>query len=155
LNGKSLTILVTNFEKHTPEIQSALDRLSSLMDNTSLGSPRELSNALKVYYGKQAPEYFKNASAGLYRSFDEISASILPVLKIVVQGPGMIYQVNTLGGRIADADLEKASCFPNRACPFLAELQTYWNSPGKEKPLLESFHEIQSIFKQNGIASHY
>lgn len=99
--------------------------------------------------------YFKNSSSGLYKDFSEISSFIEEVLEIVTSTPGMIYQVNTLGGNIANPEFEKASCFPHRHKNYLSELQTYWETPGAEKKLLEHFTLVQNIFAKNNIRSQY
>jgi hypothetical protein len=155
LNGKTLTILVTNYEEHTPVIQKTLDLLASLAEKTTIGAPQDLPTALKRYYGIQSPLYFKNASAGLYRGFDQIKGFIGKVMEVVVGTPGLIYQINTLGGAIATAGTEESSCYAHRHLPFLSELQTYWDAPGKERLLLERFKDVQKIFRKNGIATQY
>lgn len=47
---------------------------------------------------------FKNASAGLYKSFNEIGPFIEEVLQKVIITPGMIYQVNTVSGAVQNAE---------------------------------------------------
>ena len=155
LNNKTLTILVTNYEAHSTALQDALDALSSLCDKTTMGNAIELQKALKVFYGIQTPIYFKNASAGLYKNFDEINDCIEDVLAKVIETPGLIYQVNTLGGRISADELESTSAYAHRALPFLSELQAYWEKPGTGTRLAETFEEIQGLIKQNGITAQY
>ena len=155
LNGKSLLILVTQFERHGKELQAVLDALGALTDKAMPGAPQDPARALKNFYGVKHPLYFKNASAGLYRGFAEIRGCIAEVLETVTRTPGLIYQVNTLGGKIADPGLAAGSCFPHRDRPFLSELQAYWETPGREAKLLESFRAIQRRFSRHGITAQY
>jgi Berberine and berberine like len=69
--------------------------------------------------------------------------------------PGMIYQVNTLGGNIINNENEAAAAFPHRAFPFFSELQSYWDIPAQSKRLLEKFTTIQNMFLANGITAQY
>lgn len=155
LNGKTLYILLTNIGKQTTAVKNVIAGLKAVTDKTTYNTPQPLAKALKVYYGKQAPLYFKNASAGLYRNFEEINPFIEKALDIVVSTPGMIYQVNTLGGNIQNAAFESGSSFPHRACPYFSELQTYWEMPSQEKRLLEKFEQVQQVFTGNGIKAQY
>jgi FAD/FMN-containing dehydrogenase len=155
LNHKTLTILITNYEEHTPEIQDLLDALTPLCDKTSFGTPLPLARALKTFYGIQTPIYFKNASAGLYKDFEQIRGCITEILEKVIQTNGLIYQVNTLGGKINDPQFESYSAYAHRALPFLSELQAYWENPAKQEPLMATFEEIQTVFRNNGINAQY
>lgn len=99
--------------------------------------------------------YFKNASAGLYKNFDEINAFVDKALDVVVSTPGMIYQVNTLGGNIQNTEFEKQSSFPHRLYSYFSELQAYWETPSQQKRLLERFELVQRVFTSNGIKAQY
>lgn len=155
LNGKSLTILITNHGTHTDDVQQVMDALSAVTDKATIGEPKALAGALTNYYGIQHPIYFKNASAGFYKSYDDIKGCITQVCDMVTSTPGMIYQVNTLGGNIASDDFEKASAYAHRAYPFLSELQTYWDQPPQSEKLLGAFRQVQDLFAANGIATQY
>lgn len=155
LNGKTLYILLTNVGKQTETVKHFIMQLKAITDKTAFGAPQPLTKALKAYYGRSNPMYFKNASAGLYKNFDEIGAFIDKALDVVVATPGMIYQVNTLGGNIQNAAFERSSSFPHRAYPYFSELQTYWELPSQEKRLLERFEQVQQIFSSNGIRAQY
>ncbi len=155
LNGKTLNILITNYEAHNASVQSALDELSAFTDSVTKGIPQELSRALKNFYGRPGPIYFKNASAGLYSSFSDVRNVITEVLDKVINSHGIIYHVNTLGGKISDPQFEAVSCFPHRSKSFLSELQTYYDSPAVGSKLVATFEEIQQLIKNNGITSQY
>jgi len=155
LNHKTLYILITNAGKHTPALQQVIDELKSVSDKNTNSIRQPLAAALKNYYGRKDPLYFKNASAGLYKSFAEISGCIDKALDLVITTPGMIYQVNTLGGKILSKDFEVASAFPHRDCLYFSELQTYWEQPSQEKKLLQQFQQVQEVFINHGITAQY
>jgi FAD binding domain-containing protein/berberine-like enzyme len=155
LNGRSLYILLTNCEKQNDDTQAIISQLSALTDKTISGKALPLEKAVKVFYGEKKPIYFKNASAGLYKNFADISGCIENVLQKVTSTPDMIYQVNTLGGKIDDADFAKASSYSHRGQNYLSELQTYWRQESQTDKMIKSFEEVQQIFHANGIKQQY
>ncbi|MBK7885030.1 MAG: FAD-binding oxidoreductase [Chitinophagaceae bacterium] len=155
LNGKTLYILLTSTEKNIAGIKFFIDGISALVDKTVVGKALPIATALKAYYGIQHPVYFKNASAGLYKKFEDIESYIADVMDIVTNTPGMIYQVNTLGGNIINNQFEKASAFPHRSYPYFSELQTYWDNEKQMPGLLNKFKDVQDIFIKNGINVQY
>ncbi|HMI77249.1 MAG TPA: FAD-binding oxidoreductase [Ferruginibacter sp.] len=155
LNGKTVYILLTNAGKHTPELQQVVNDLSALSDKTTKTKPQPIATALKVFYGRKEPLYFKNASAGLYKNFSEIKDYIDKVIDIVTTTPGMIYQVNTLGGNIQNSEFESGSAFPHRAFTYFSELQTYWDTEKQSERLLRRFQAVQDVFSANGIRTQY
>jgi len=155
LNHKTLYILITNAGKHTPQLQQVINELKSVSDKSTNSIRQPLASALKNYYGRQYPLYFKNASAGLYKDFSEISGCIEKAMELVVNTPGMIYQVNALGGKILNKEFETASSFPHRDYIYFSELQTYWEQPAQEKKLLQRFQQVQEVFINHGIKAQY
>ncbi|MFM6923931.1 MAG: FAD-dependent oxidoreductase [Ferruginibacter sp.] len=155
LNGKTIYILLTNAEHHSTGVQKIIDALSGLTERTTKTTAQKITTALKVFYGRREPLYFKNASAGLYKNFTEIEKCIDKVIDTVLATPGMIYQVNTLGGNIQKEEFEKVSSFPHRAFTYFSELQTYWDTPKQETKLLDKFQLVQTIFSENGIKAQY
>ena len=155
LNGKTAYILLTNIEKNTPGVEKAINMLTAVSAKTSKTTPQPLAKALKVFYGKTEPLYFKNASAGLYKNYAEIVSFIDKVIDTVTTTPGMIYQVNTLGGNIVNSQKETEAAFPHRGYPYFSELQTYWELPVQSKRLLEKFAAVQSLFSANGVTAQY
>ncbi|MGN6532567.1 MAG: FAD-binding oxidoreductase [Ginsengibacter sp.] len=155
LNGKSLYILLTNCEKQNSDTQKIISQLSSLVDKTITGKRTPLSQAIKICYGEKNPLYFKNASAGLYKNFDDIRNCIENVLQKVTSTQDMIYQVNTLGGKIDDVDFAKASSYSHRGENYLSELQTYWRQGSQTDKMIKAFEEVQQIFYGNGIKLQY
>lgn len=155
LNGKTVYILLTNADRHEPVVQEFIDTMSAISEKTTRTKPQPLAKALKVFYGIQHPVYFKNASAGLYRDYASIAPFIDKVIDKVLAAPGMIYQVNTLGGNIYQPEKEAASAFPHRAYGFFSELQTYWEMEKQAKGLMDRFEKVQQVFAENGIAAQY
>lgn len=155
LNGHTLNILVTDYAAHPVALQHLLDEFSQHTDELRSGGRVPLAKRLKGFYGSLAPVYFKNSSAGLYKNFDDISGCIGNVLEKVIHQPGMIYQVNTLGGQIANAGFEQASCYPHRACNYVSELQAYWQQPFGEERLTHVSRECLEILRNHGVKAQY
>ncbi|MGC4100896.1 FAD-binding oxidoreductase [Ferruginibacter sp.] len=155
LNGKTIYILLTNAGKHSAAVQKVINELSAVSGKNTKTKPQPLATALKVFYGQKEPLYFKNASAGLYKNFADIENYIDKVLDTVLATPGMIYQVNTLGGNIQNAAFESGAAFAHRAFPYFSELQTYWQTEKQSARLLKQFEQVQEIFTGNGIHAQY
>lgn len=155
LNGKTLTILITNFQNHSSEFESSFDTLKSLADDYSPTYNQNLATALKRYYGRKDPLYFKNASSGLYHGIQDIESILPEVFQKVTSKSGMIYQINTLGGAIQNSEFEGNSSYPHRKYSYLSELQSYWEKPSQESGFLEKFEEIQQVFHRHGIQAQY
>lgn len=154
-NGKTLNILLTDYENNIAKVQQFKNTLAPFVDKVTIGSPKPLAASLKNYYGVQHPIYFKNASAGLYKNYTDIQLFIKDVLQKVIDTPGMIYQVNTLGGNINQLSFKETSAYPHRAYPYLSELQTYWETEAQTKKYETAFEEVQSIFRNNNIRTQY
>ena len=155
LNGKLLNIMITNSAAHSQPVQHMIDTLTPLVDKVTIGKPRPLASVVKNYFGQKGPIYFKNASSGLYTGFEEIRPFIGEVIDKVNKTPGMIYQINTMGGRIDTPEAHKKSAFPHRSRHFVSELQTYWEAASQGERLILSFAEVQSIFHKNGVKAQY
>ncbi|WP_118975377.1 FAD-binding oxidoreductase [Taibaiella koreensis] len=154
LNGKTLTILITTY-KSIPGFDQLIAPLTVLADSTSPTLNADLPKAMKRYYGRKGPLYFKNASAGLYRGKADILQVKEALFGLVAGNPGIVFQVNTLGGKIADGTFEGTSCYPHRQLAYLGELQAYWELESKEAGLVKAFEDIQTLFRNGGIEAHY
>ncbi|MNU30761.1 putative FAD-linked oxidoreductase YvdP [compost metagenome] len=154
LNGSTLTVLATTYGSNS-QLEAAIKPIVVIADSVSRTMDQNLPLAMKRYYGRKGPILFKNASAGLYRNFDDIKQIATSIFNKVVQNKGLIYQINTLGGAINNTAMEHASCYPHRALPYLSELQAYWEQPAREAPLLKAFQEIQDIILDAGITAQY
>lgn len=58
-NGKTLNILLTDYENNANTVQQFKEILTVLVDKVTIGTPKTLATALKNYYGIQYPIYFK------------------------------------------------------------------------------------------------
>jgi len=155
LNGRTVTVLLAG---HGVDLQHAARPLAPLAASVAptLGTP--LPQAMRRYYGRPGPIDFKNASAGLYRGAQDLAPLQEALFEQVVAHPGLVFQVNTLGGRIADPAFEQASCYPHRHLPYLGELQAYWDGttqPQAGPRLMAAFESIQALFRAHGVTAHY
>ncbi|MFL5752004.1 MAG: FAD-binding oxidoreductase [Bacteroidia bacterium] len=155
LNGKTVFILLTNFGEETEEVKKIITELSGITEKVSLGKPQELHSAVQNFYGIQTPLYAKNSSVGLYKDFEDIRNFIVPTLEKISSTSGMLLSIGTLGGKISDPELEKASAFPHRAYPYLSELQTYWKKEEQGEKMIAAYQEVRDIFQDNGISREY
>lgn len=154
LNGKTLTVLITTYKSY-PDFEQRIATITALADTVSPTLNADLPRAMKRYYGRKGPIYFKNASAGLYKDKSDVLKVKDDLFNLVISNTGLVFQVNTLGGKIADAAFEEASCYPHRQLPYLSELQAYWDNPSQEARLVNAFEEIQTLFRNSGITAHY
>lgn len=154
LNGTTLTVLITYFGKTTDAIEAFLESLKPVMDKVSIGEATTLEDALPTYYGTQHPIYFKNASAGYYHGIEDIE-DVLDQIIPEVMSSKLIYQINTLGGKIHSPQFEKQSVYPHRNMPYLSELQSYWKKESQKDQKVKSFDKIQDILQDHGIDKQY
>jgi len=127
-------------------------RLAGLTTKMTSGGPTSLQKALTWYYGEDGPVSFKNASAGYYKAIDDIRPALPGIFEEVLTVPGLIFQINTLGGAIS-SDVESA--YPHRAFPYLGESQAYWESPSRAPVLLEAAGRMRQHIVQAGVKNHY
>lgn len=154
-NGDTVYILLTNVSKITPAVQQFINKMKSVTSKFTSNLNQPLEAALKNYYGQQNPTRFKNASAGLYKSFADIEPVLEKILQIVFSTKGMIYQLNTLGGAIQSSNFEVGSSFPHRAYPYFSELQTYWDQEQHDEKILQRFEEVQQLISSQQINAQY
>ena len=126
LNGSTLNILLTDYEHH--DLQTILEPLIVLVDSYRSSHEAVLGNMLSNYYGRPGPLSFRNSSAGFFKGYSDVASYITEVFDTIIKTPGMIYQVNTLGGKINDAGFEKAASYAHRGYDFISELQSYWTT---------------------------
>lgn len=154
LNGKTLLILLTCFNP-TSDLSEMISRLTAITDKPSLGKYRDLSAALKVFYGEQNPVYFKNSCGGMFRNFGEVIPFIESVYDVIINTPGMIYSIGTLGGAIGNRDFEAVSAYPHRQFTFLGELQAYWEDPAREEHYTAQSRKVIDILEANRVEAEY
>lgn len=154
LNGKTLLILLTCFNPAS-DLSEIISRFTAITDKPSLGKHRELSSALKVFYGEQNPVYFKNSCGGMYRNFGEVIPFIESVYDVIINNPGMIYSIGTLGGAIGKKEFEAVSAYPHRQFTFLGELQAYWEDPAREAHYTTQSRKVIDILEANRVEAEY
>jgi hypothetical protein len=116
------------------------------------GGPTSLKKALSWYYGEQGPVYFKNASAGYYKGIADIRPALPGIFEEVLTVPGLIFQINTLGGAISN---EVDGAYPHRAFSYLGESQAYWESASHAAVLREAIGRMRDHIARAGIKRHY
>ncbi|MFT3980680.1 MAG: FAD-binding oxidoreductase [Ferruginibacter sp.] len=152
LNGKTVMMLFTNYgtEDITPLFATLRSNATSFAQST-----KPTLQAIKRFYGRKDPLYFKNASCGYYNGFADLENIAAEIFSRVTSSPGMVFQVNTMGGNIAHETFKKGSAFPHRDMQYLGELQSYYETAGRYAKALEQFESLQQLLKDNGVSKHY
>ncbi len=154
-NGKTTYILLTNAGVENAPVKNFIKYFKERSSYFYQGKRLQLAHALKAYYAEANPITFKNASAGLYKDFDEIEPVIGDVFELVKSRPGILYQVNTLGGKIQSAAFMESSSFAHRDCYYFSELQAYWETAAATNKFFSHFQLIQQKFYDAGVRSQY
>jgi FAD/FMN-containing dehydrogenase len=153
MNGSQVTVVVTTIgSREQKGLVAFRRRIGQLSKKTTSGGPTSLNRALSWYYGDAGPVYFKNASAGYYKGFADIRSALPGICEEVLNHPGLIFQINTLGGAISD-DVEGA--YPHRAFSYLGESQAYWESLRHAAVLQEAIGRMRDHIAQAGVTRHY
>lgn len=151
-----ITVLIVDCpgERSTPR-QRVLDSLEDDADGPPATRSEPLEIGLKHYRASLVPENFKNVSAGYYSGWSDLRDALPDVHARMKTCPGMLLQINTLGGAICDPAREPTAAYPHRRFGFLGELQVYWQDPRRERPSVEAVQAIQRLFASHGIRAHY
>lgn len=153
INGRFLSILVTTFGSTEHKgLKSFLKILRGVTDKATNAKPLPLRQALPRYYGEKGPVAFKNASAGFYKGFGDLKPALPGILQETFSTPGIVFQVNTLGGAIAEGP---DSAYPHRDYPFLGEWQAYWDQESRRESCVAAAGRIREILAENGVTRHY
>jgi FAD/FMN-containing dehydrogenase len=153
MNGSQVTILLTTTGAPEQKGVAAFRRkLTAQTKKTTSASPAPLSKSLSWYYGDPGPVFFKNTSAGYYKGMSDIRKALPGIFKEVLTVPGLVFQINTLGGAIADGP---DGAYPHRAWPYLGEAQAYWDAPRHAAHLQAAIGRIRDHIAQAGIDRHY
>lgn len=156
LNGKNLMILLTHTQLQSRNaITQAFNKLEKAVDRSTRYYAPKFPYAIKRYYGRPGPLPFKNASAGMYQQFGDIAAIVQQLAQQVIASPGLIWQVNTLGGAIQNPSFESASTYPHRSCPWLGEIQGYWQHSKHAQATITAVERFQQSIAEHGIQRHY
>jgi hypothetical protein len=153
-NGRTVYVLVTTTGK-VSGVEKILQAFKALSNKTSQTVAQPLGRALKNYYAEANPISFKNASAGLYKGYDDIKNALPQVFNLLNSKPGIIFQLNTLGGKIKDAGFEEGSSFAYRDYNYFTELQAYFENDKINNKMMLLFANIQNTFKANGLTAQY
>jgi FAD/FMN-containing dehydrogenase len=153
LNGSQATVLLTSTRSADgPAFRTAVALLLKAGLTSKGALTRPLARALGSYEGRPGPLPFDNVSAGYYQGFQDLKSAAGGICATVRETPGLIFQVNTLGGAIARGP---DSAYPHRDFPFLGELQAYWEK-GDIPPKLAAGHaSVRKALADAGIRRHY
>ena len=156
LNRSMLTVLITYFEKASASsVQAVADAIAGTAGESAPPAKELLAPAVRRYYGAESPLHFKNVSAGFYRGFADLQNGIVDVFQHILDGRGMVFQINTLGGAIADPAKVQTAAYPHRAYPYLGELQCYWEQDSQTNNRVAQVNAVQQQLKAMGINRHY
>lgn len=154
VSGKRLTMLITStLDTPGPGLDAILSSLGKVSDRRLKDRNDPILPAARRYYGRLQPLYFNNGSAGFYDRYEDISAVAKDIFSIVHQTPGMVFQVNTLGGEINDATNASKGSYAHRSRKFIGEVQTYWDRPDQELQAIQAVSSVQQ--RLTHIQDHY
>ncbi len=152
MNGRQVTILLTSTYSHRgPAFQSAKNAFLKAGTATRGVYSKPTHIGIKTYSGRPNPLPFRNMSAGYYNTFQDLQPVAQQITETTINNPGIIFQINTLGGAINNPNVSGA--YPHRSYPYLGELQSYWNSPTQKKKLIPAVEKIRLLLKH--IPHHY
>lgn len=157
MNRKTLTVLLTDTtDAPNPAMQTIIAALKASADETKAVRKDAFLRGVQRFRGGTDPMYFKNVSAGYYKNFNDIDAVFESIAaQIQSQRFTTLLQINTLGGKIADKDLQKTAAYPHRCQPFLGELQIYYNRASQGGGAVQTVQRIQAELTAAGIDRHY
>jgi FAD/FMN-containing dehydrogenase len=153
MNGTQLTVLLTTIGSGDEKAVVAFRRkLTSLTNKATSAAPVPLTKSVPWYYGEPGPIFFKNTSAGYYKGLADLESALPGIFKEVLTMPGLVFQINTMGGAIAKGP---DGPYPHRAWPYLGEAQAYWENPSRAADLQASIARIRDHIAHAGIDRHY
>ena len=153
MNGRQVTVLLTTIGSAEDRGIVAFRRLvASATDSTTTARVVSLAEALPRYYGEPGPQFFKNASGGFYDGIGDLAATLPAIFAEVLEEPGMIFQINTLGGAIANGPV---GAYPHRAMGYLGEVQSFWVNPAHGPARIAVAGRIREQIARAGVHRHY
>jgi len=150
MNGTQVTILLTSIGDPAA-LEGVRTKLAPFSGKTTTGGPVPIAEALTWYYGSAEPEHQKNASAGYYHGMDDLRPALPGVFGEVLKVPGLIFQVNTMGGAIRKGE----GAYPHRAFGYLGEQQSFWESPKQASPRIAAITRVGGHIARAGLNRHY
>ena len=149
-NGSQISVLLTSsYRTSGKAFQKAKRALLKMGFSTRGATNSPIRKALRRYYGQPGPLPFYNVSGGYYRGFSDVEKTAGLIAERVLGTPGLIFQVNTLGGAIMRGP---DSAYAHREFPFLGEIQAYWNRPTQREGLVAAVTELREAI---GAKAHY
>jgi hypothetical protein len=89
----------------------------------------------------------------------DIRAALPGIFYEVLTKPGLVFQINTMGGAITHgADSPNSipdAAYPHRGYGYLGEAQAYWDSPFRASNLRAAIGRIRDHIAQAGVTAHY
>jgi hypothetical protein len=153
LNGSQATVLLTSTKAADgPAFVTASKALLQAGFGSKGPLTRPLASSIGRYEGRPGPLPFDNVSAGYYRGLADLNPAVAGICATVRETPGLIFQVNTLGGAIARGP---DSAYPHRDFPLLGELQAYWEKGAIPAKLAAGHAAVRQALESAGIRRHY
>lgn len=153
MNEAQLTVLLTSTRNAAgPAFQQAVKALTQQGYRSKGPLTQEFLKAIARFEGRQGPLPFDNVSAGFYRGADDLTTIAVGIAETARETPGLIFQVNTLGGAIARGP---DSAYRHRAYPYLGELQAYWKKGPIPEKLRIGHAKVRGLLAGAGIHRHY
>jgi FAD/FMN-containing dehydrogenase len=153
LNGSQATVLLSSTKSVDGPSFAAATKALLQSGFTSKGPvTKPLGSAIGRYEGRPGPLPFDNISAGFYRGFEDVTSVAGGICQTVRATPGLIFQVNTMGGAIARG---AESAYPHREFPYLGELQAYWEKGVIPAKLAAGHAAVRQALHDAGIRRHY
>lgn len=149
-NGTQISVLLTSsYATSGRSFQKAAGSLAKAGFTPKLPTNSKIAKALTRYYGEAGPLPFYNVSGGYYRGYEDLEGSAELIAERVIGTPGLIFQVNTLGGAITRGP---ESAYPHREFPFMGEIQAYWSKASQRDRLIGTVTELRQGI---GAKAHY
>ena len=153
LNGKSLTMLISStYSSQGPAFQKAKSALLKMGTKTKGVYSTSTVKGMKTYSGRPHPLPFRNMSAGFYKGYSDIKDIAEQICSEAIKNPGIIFQINTVGGAINRVDTD-SSAYAHREYSFLGELQSYWQSEAHKERIMPGIDKIRQLLRD--IPHHY
>ena len=155
LNHKRLFILITDTTEPSEELKDIINQLTLIADKVSAPSVKPIEKAVTTYYGRPLPLYFHNISGGFYTDFDSTKKLLAESFVEILKNPGMLFQINTVGGEMNNPKHISGSAFPHRTFDYLGEIQCYWDKDSQTSHFSDLIKKLTLTIEENQINAHY
>ena len=154
LNRTTLTVMLTATDDDE-KMRDILNNFDQAMDKNDKLKPDPVEIGVQYYYGRSSPLSFKNISAGYYNGFSDIEDVAEDLFSEVANTPGAIFQINTLGGEINNAERKGKSAYAHRNANYLGEAQCSWSKDENKQRSMDAMKNIQNTLYENNVTQHY